>query len=1051
MKRILLLSGFTLFFIAVKANAQAVEVSSFSYLNNLIHSDRSQIISLSAPVIMSVNDYDYVGSNSKIIYGNKMVLDGGMKYSGFKVGHGKHLNIIDLTMQNFCHYENSYSGRSIFLHEASLLATGMIDFMNNGAKEGGAIFVRNSTSSFNASVTNFKYNSAVSGGGAIYVKDSNIFFNSSTINFIGNSVTLSDGYNYGGAIFVNTSVVSFSNSTINFIDNNTLTDSNNSYGGAIYAARNTAIDFKNSTVNFINNNVSSMGGAIFVDGNSNIIFNDAIVNFTSNKAGLMGGDILANNSSRISFNNSEIKFTNNSVNLLGMYNDGGAIYLSKSILEFNNVTIDFRENSSPNGGCIFAVNSNMIVSGDSIKFINNEAGSKGGAIYMDGGVLNIETFDGKLTEFSGNMANNKSNAMYLTGSAVVNFNNQNGAVVNMFDAITSSYREAIININGAGEFNLSSREESIIPNLNINDRSKVNLGAGTPLQVAENLRIEHDAVFNIGNGGKDLVHIGNYTQNGTLKMDIFGGCMDERWGQSDQIIASGKVSLGENSKLNILENGDCRRKAYTLIMYDSLEGRFGSLLLAANHDIEYEYEGRWIVLLPKEEESLTAQGIAVLVSDEPEPSTLDLLPTDIPLNLGALGANPSALSGISCFSDGTSECDSLSLNQKELAETIENLSKSNKVQKHTDLYTALRILKYLEPAEKKEALEDTMGYFISNAIISQGMDRKTKGVYEHIDLSWNKKCTKIEEPKNEPFNNDKSYKYELLIGDTNSRKDKWSKGIWGEVQGQLIRMEEQENSPKKFEVNGGGVIVGFDVMAMEDIKVGVLGQFNRNWIKQDKNKGEMNNNGLGIYAGINKGRFDVKTMMLGSISEYEMTRVIRLGFPDEAKGKTSGINGNLDMEIGYKVLLCGGFQDRQACKLILRPYTGVTAMIVNTKGYKETGMYPMRLDVKENNYFKSLLRAGIGLTCERRSFKWDISAGVGYVAAGRKAKIESKVIDTDAQVPSGGVELGEVSIEGDLAVGYYIKKGLDIYANANVVRADNYRSLSGNIGVHIRF
>jgi hypothetical protein len=32
-----------------------------------------------------------------------------------------------------------------------------------------------------------------------------------------------------------------------------------------------------------------------------------------------------------------------------MYNNGGAIYLSNSILEFNNIAIDFRENSSPNG------------------------------------------------------------------------------------------------------------------------------------------------------------------------------------------------------------------------------------------------------------------------------------------------------------------------------------------------------------------------------------------------------------------------------------------------------------------------------------------------------------------------------------------------------------------------------------------------------------------------------------------------------------------------------------------------------------------------------
>ncbi|MDR2252195.1 MAG: hypothetical protein LBD98_05210 [Endomicrobium sp.] len=124
MKRILLLSVFILFLIAVKVNAQAVEVSSFSYLNNLMHSDRSQTISLSASAIMSLNDYDYVGSNSKIIYGNKIVLDGGMKYSGFKVGHGKHLNIIDLTMQNFCHYKHFYSGRSIFCMKRRSLRQG---------------------------------------------------------------------------------------------------------------------------------------------------------------------------------------------------------------------------------------------------------------------------------------------------------------------------------------------------------------------------------------------------------------------------------------------------------------------------------------------------------------------------------------------------------------------------------------------------------------------------------------------------------------------------------------------------------------------------------------------------------------------------------------------------------------------------------------------------------------------------------------------------------------------------------------------------------------
>jgi predicted outer membrane repeat protein len=233
---------------------------------------------------------------------------------------------------------------------------------------------------------------------------------------------------------------------------------------------------------------------------------------------------------------------------LGNY--GGAICVSNSTLNFvNNKAGSSSDNSY--GGAIYAINSDISLNG-SARFINNQTGSNGGAVYMDGGVLNIETNDGKTTEFSGNMANNKSNAMYLTGSAVVNFNNQNGAVVNMFDAITSSYREAVVNINGNGQFNLSSAEQSVIPNLNINDRSKVNLGAGTPLQVAGNLRIERDAIFNMGNGEKDIVHTGNYTQNGTLNMDIFGRGVDEWWGESDQIIASGKVSLGESSKLNIV-------------------------------------------------------------------------------------------------------------------------------------------------------------------------------------------------------------------------------------------------------------------------------------------------------------------------------------------------------------------------------------------------------------------------------------------------------------------------------------------------------------------
>jgi hypothetical protein len=80
----------------------------------------------------------------------------------------------------------------------------------------------------------------------------------------------------------------------------------------------------------------------------------------------------------------------------------------------------------------------------------------------------------------------------------------------MFDAITTESScatiNAVITIKGNGQFNLSCREESIIPNLSINDRSVFNLGANTPLQITDNLRVGQDGVFNTVNGSEDIVH-----------------------------------------------------------------------------------------------------------------------------------------------------------------------------------------------------------------------------------------------------------------------------------------------------------------------------------------------------------------------------------------------------------------------------------------------------------------------------------------------------------------------------------------------------------------
>jgi hypothetical protein len=215
---------------------------------------------------------------------------------------------------------------------------------------------------------------------------------------------------------------------------------------------------------------------------------------------------------------------------------------------------------------------------------------------------------------------------------------------------------------------LSSTEETIIPKLNIRGRSEFKLGKGTILQVIKELIVEERGIFNIVNGGKSIVKVGEYVQKGKVEMEVFGDEVgEEEWGRSDQIICEGRVRLRESSRLEIHENGCCRGKSYMLIKYGSLDGRFGSVL-ASNHEVEYRYGGKWIVLLPKQEE----------------------------IEVGNLG-----ICNIVGSSLGRLEKEKLSSNEKEVADKLNYLSCTVGYEKDKDKKTALRILVGLEEGEEK--------------------------------------------------------------------------------------------------------------------------------------------------------------------------------------------------------------------------------------------------------------------------------------------------------------------------------------------------------------
>lgn len=380
-----------------------------------------------------------------------------------------------------------------------------------------------------------------------------------------------------------------------------------------------------------------------------------------------------------------------------------------------------------------------------------------------------------------------------------------------------------------------------------------------------------------------------------------------------------------------------------------------------NHEVEYGYEGKWIVLLPKVVEEM------IVAVD----------------NLWISGITNVGLPNI-----GIVNKDELSSNEIEVGEKLGYLSESVE-EKDRDKKTAIRILKGLEIKEKKEALSETSGYFISNVLVSQMLDNGDRSIYEHVQMNG-----------------------EYKEGIANK--------VWGaKAKGEKIGIDASENSPGRLEVNKGEVLAGIDIVRKEEVMVGVGCEFDRDGIKQGGNEGEVKNNGVGIYGGISKGKIDVKGIVLGSISEYKIRREINLGVEEKAKGDTRGLKGDLDMEVGYRV----GNK-----RVKVRPYVGLNTKVVELKGYKEEGEYALRLEVEGKEYVRSRARTGVEVKGREKDFGWNIGAGVKYVLIGE-----------------------EIEIGGEVGGLYKITERLQVYAEVGMSKASKYRNIAGNRGIKYSF
>ncbi|MBR5888233.1 MAG: hypothetical protein IKZ07_08495 [Akkermansia sp.] len=321
--------------------------------------------------------------------------------------------------------------------------------------EGDVSFTSNSA----ASSSNFSYGGAIYGGSSSTISISG---NAGAVNITGNSSSANNSDSYGGAIFggdYSTISICDNGGDVSFTGNSSSSANNSSHGGAIYGDNYSTISIcdNGGDVSFTGNSSSagdySLGGAIIGRSSSTISIsgNAGAVNITGNSSSSYysyssyGGAIYGGSSSTISIcdNGGEVNITDNSASS-SSNSYGGAIYGDQSStisISGNAGAVNITGNSASYGGAIYGANSSTItisgntqnvlfdannatyggaIAGDtssainlsgSITFSNNDATSRGGAIYSTGQI----NLNGNIT-FSGNTAT-EGGAIY--GSEVI--------------------------------------------------------------------------------------------------------------------------------------------------------------------------------------------------------------------------------------------------------------------------------------------------------------------------------------------------------------------------------------------------------------------------------------------------------------------------------------------------------------------------------------------------------------------------------------------------------------------------------------------------------
>ena len=818
------------------------------------------------------------------------------------------------------------------------------------------------------------------------------------MNITGNGFAF-DGSNSFIGLRLNNSSVTVNGGVIfqNFLNSSPYT----SEAGGALQTNNSTMSFVsvNRSIKFISNSTRWYGGAIYNYG-SVMSFNvtNGNIEFSSNNA-TFGGAIEANYTI-IDFNVviGNIIFNSNKT----IYNSGAIrVFASTISLNITNGNIEFTGNS---GGAINASGTimNVNVSNGSIIFSSNSATSGAGAYVVgysssDGssGFSSI-TFSGGSVIFEGNEAGGSGGALYINNSTVT-FNTNDGKAVFRGNKANGRPNDVYMDFNA--KLNISGsntiRFEGGILSPTSGTGIEINKSGSGAIYLGGDNEIWGD--FNITGG--DIIFLADATYKGKA-LKLGNSALDMNNGTINTVEVDGNFESRNNLKIDVFTDSSDKITA-------------GSASIDGNIDIFAE-----IGIYNKKEFDLITTGGAGNLTGEFTSNWINdgALSYELKYNNGIVKL---ILDGMSVTRFGElSLLTYMTYNQKETVKTFDILSKE--YDKNTEWRTILTSMKDKQNsgtdadiAEVKAFLSQTSGYFLANVIRNMAADSPNNEVYDKI----------------------KNYKegYE-----TNS-------GLWVQLKGGMESFKKDENSFEDYKNTSIGVMFGFDRFLLEnaangDAIFGVYGRINKDNIEQGKHKASGNKNGLGVYGGYAKDKFELKAMLLGSYDKFGTERAV---MGQTAKADISAVTISADAEAAL------GIELNEVMKF--KPYFGMELANTIYGGFQERGTGNYNLDVNGGNYLRSAARIGAGLDYEKEIWLWYANVEGKYKITGTKTEIEAAFENTGIMFNSRGSEEG--NMEAGIGVGAEVRVAYNwkIFTNGKYYIGERYENLYGNIGVRYIF